>query len=118
VLLWAAEGRLRGEARDVIEREADAVFVSAASVWEVEIKRSLKRLRAPEDLLGLLDESGFARLPITLEHARGAGRLPGLHADPFDRMLVAQARMEAMTFATPDQALERYGVPILEVARG
>lgn len=102
----------------MIEQTAEAVFVSAATVWEIEIKRALGRLRAPEDLLGLIDESGFERLAITLEHAREAGRLPPLHADPFDRMLVAQARMEGMTLASADQAMARYGLPILAVARG
>jgi PIN domain nuclease of toxin-antitoxin system len=93
------------------------VFVSAASVWEIEIKRALGRLRAPAELLELIDASGFQRLPISLEHAREAGRLAPLHSDPFDRMLVAQARVEAITLASADQALARYGVPVLGVAR-
>ena len=102
----------------MIEETAEAVFVSAATVWEIEIKRALGRLRAPQEVLELIEESGFERLPITLEHARDAGRLPQLHADPFDRMLVAQARAEGMTLATADHTLARYGVPVLAVARG
>ena len=117
-LLWAADGRLERVAGNVIEETADAVFVSAATVWEIEIKRALDRLRAPEDLLGLIDQSGFERLPITLEHGLEAGRLPPIHADPFDRMLVAQARTEGMTLATADEEMARYGVRILEVSRG
>jgi PIN domain nuclease of toxin-antitoxin system len=117
-LLWAAEGRLAGDARSVVEETAEAVFVSAVTVWEIEIKRALDRLRAPADLLALIDESGFEGLAISLEHAREAGRLAPLHADPFDRMLLAQARIEGMTLATADQAMARYGVPVLEVARG
>jgi PIN domain nuclease of toxin-antitoxin system len=117
-LLWAAEGRLTGDARSAVEETAEAVFVSAVTVWEIEIKRALNRLRAPADLLGLIDDSGFERLAITLEHGREAGRLPPLHTDPFDRMLVAQARMEAMTLATADEAMAGYGVPVLQVARG
>ena len=101
----------------MIEETADAVFVSAVTVWESEIKRALDRLEAPDDLLGLIDESGFEGLPISIEHGREAGRLPPLHADPFDRMLVAQARIEGMTLATADQTMARYGVPVLEVAR-
>jgi PIN domain nuclease of toxin-antitoxin system len=116
-LLWAAEGRLAGPGREAVEKDAEAVFVSAVTVWEIEIKRALGRLRAPAELLELLDESGFERLPISLEHAREAGRLAPLHADPFDRMLVAQARVEAMTLATADDALARYGAPVLGVAR-
>jgi PIN domain nuclease of toxin-antitoxin system len=102
----------------VIEETAEAVFVSAVTVWEIEIKRTLDRLEAPEDLLGLIDESGFEGLPISLQHGREAGRLSPLHSDPFDRMLVAQARIEGMTLATADQAMARYGVPVLEVSRG
>jgi PIN domain nuclease of toxin-antitoxin system len=117
-LLWAAEGRLDGDARTVIESLAEAVFVSAASLWEIEIKRALDRLKAPDDVLGLIDESGFRGLAISPEHGREAGRLPPLHDDPFDRVLIAQALAEGMTIATADEAIARYGVPVLELARG
>jgi PIN domain nuclease of toxin-antitoxin system len=117
-LLWAAEGRLERDARSVIEESAEAVFVSAATVWEIEIKRALNRLRAPENVIGLIDESGFERLAITLEHASEAGRLAPLHPDPFERMLVAQARREGLTLATADEEMARYGIPVLAVARG
>lgn len=92
------------------------MFVSAATIWEIEIKRALDRLRAPEDTARLVDESGFERLAISFEHAREAGRLPLLHGDPFDRMLVAQARLEGMTLATADETIQRYDVPVLNVA--
>lgn len=100
----------------MIEEQAEAVFVSAATVWEIEIKRALDRLRAPQDLAGLVEESGFERLAISFEHAREAGRLPLLHGDPFDRMLIAQARQEGMTLATADARIRRYEVPVLAVA--
>jgi PIN domain nuclease of toxin-antitoxin system len=100
-----------------VEEGAEVVFVSAATIWEIEIKRALGRLRVPDDVLGLVDEAGFERLSITFEHAHEAGRLPMLHADSFDRMLVAQARVENLTLATADEALRRYAVPVLEVAR-
>lgn len=73
-------------------------------------------MRAPEDVAGLVDDSGFERLAISFEHAREAGRLPLLHGDPFDRMLVAQARLEGMTLATADETIGRYDVPVLDVA--
>lgn len=91
------------------------MFVSAATIWEIEIKRARARLQAPEDVLELVEQSGFERLAITFEHAREAGRLPPLHADPFDRMLIAQARLEGMTLATGDEAIWRYDVPVLRV---
>ena len=69
-----------------------------------------------EDAIQLVDESGFERLTISYEHAREAGRLPLLHGDPFDRMLVAQARLEGMMLATADPKIKRYDVPVLDVA--
>jgi PIN domain nuclease of toxin-antitoxin system len=106
---------LDGPAREAIEQGADAVFVSAATIWEIEIKRALGRLRVPDDPAVLVDQSGFDRLPITFEHAREAGRLRPLHPDPFDRMLVAQARLESMTLATADPSIRRYDVSALAV---
>jgi PIN domain nuclease of toxin-antitoxin system len=93
------------------------VYVSAASIWEVEIKRAVGRLRAPEDLTARVDDSGYERLPITFEHAREAGRLPLHHRDPFDRVLVAQARLDGLTLMTADQRLARYDVPIHRASR-
>ena len=114
--MWVAKVRLRDDAREAIEEGAEAVYVSAATIWEIEIKRALDKLRVPEDIAGLVDKSGFKRLAISYEHAREAGRLPLLHGDPFDRMLVAQARLEGLTLATTDAKLKRYDVPILDVA--
>lgn len=116
-LIWAAGGHLEHAARNAIEEGADAVFVSAATVWEIEIKRALDRLRAPEDVAGLVEQSGFQPLAIAFEHAREAGRLPPLHRDPFDRMLVAQARVEGLTLATADEMIRRYEVAVLDVDR-
>ncbi len=117
-LLWAAEGRLATAARRAIEETAEEVLVSSATVWEIEIKRALGRIRAPEGVAELVDESGFERLAIGFEHAREAGRLPPHHGDPFDRVLVAQARVERLTLATGDERIRRYDVPVLDVARG
>lgn len=96
---------------------ADAVFVSAATIWEIEIKRALGKLQAPDDAIQNSDESGYERLPITFEHARQAGKLPPLHGDPFDRLLIAQAGMEKLTLATADSEIKRYNVQVLHVAR-
>jgi PIN domain nuclease of toxin-antitoxin system len=104
-------------AREAIGETADAVYVSAATIWEIEIKRALEKLTAPKDTIKLVDRSNFKRLPISYEHAREAGRLPLLHGDPFDRMLIAQARVEGLTIATADDAIKRYDVPVLSVAR-
>jgi PIN domain nuclease of toxin-antitoxin system len=99
----------------MIEERATDVLVSAVTVWEIEIKRALGRIRAPDNVAGLVDESGFARLPITFEHAREAGRLPLHHGDPFDRMLIAQARVEGLVLATADKAIAHYDIRTLDI---
>lgn len=110
LLLWAvAEPRkLPPAARKRIE-EAD-VFVSAASIWEVSIKVALGKLAAdPAELLAEIEPAGFSLLPVTGEHAAAVARLPPVHADPFDRMLVAQAKTEPLLLLTNDAALADYG---------
>jgi PIN domain nuclease of toxin-antitoxin system len=93
------------------------VFVSAASIWEIEIKQAQGRLTVPADFLALIEQSGFDPLAITFEHAVEAARLPPLHRDPFDRMLVAQARLEHITLASADASIKLYDVETFEVAR-
>jgi PIN domain nuclease of toxin-antitoxin system len=115
VLIWVAKEQLHSDAHKAIEESAEAVFVSAAAIWEIEIKRALDKLQAPNDMIDRVDESGFERLEITYEHARAAGRLPLFHGDPFDRMLIAQASLEGLTLATADAKLKRYNVAVLDV---
>lgn len=91
--------------------------MSAASVWEIEIKRSTGGLEAPADVAKRALEEGFEGLDITIAHALEAGSLPLHHRDPFDRMLVAQARLEGLTLVTADARLSSYEVPIVEVSR-
>ena len=110
LLLWAvAEPRkLPAAARRRIE-EAD-VFVSAASLWEVSIKAALGKLAAdPAEVLAEIEPAGFTLLPITGEHAAAVANLPAVHADPFDRMLVAQAKTEPLLLVTNDAVLAGYG---------
>jgi len=89
------------------------VFVSAASAWEISIKKSLGRLEAPDDLVEQLDRHRFQALAVSIAHALAAGALPRLHDDPFDRMLIAQARIEGLTIVTRDPRFERYAVATL-----
>ena len=113
VFLWWRENSARlGHARRAIA-EADAVFVSAASAWEASIKTALGRLRLPAHFAAGVEESHMLQLPITFQHADEAGSLPAHHADPFDRMLVAQARCEGLTLVTHDRQLEPYDASFL-----
>lgn len=112
--LWAvsAPAKLEASTARAIER-AQLVCVSAASIWEVGIKRAAGRLRAPWPLDDVVARSGFTMLDITMDHATAAADLPLHHADPFDRMLIAQAHTERLTLVTRDEQLAAYRVPIL-----
>ena len=108
---WGDDPRLGSSARTRIEEPANTVFVSIASVWEIAIKMPLGRLRMPLDRVrSLITESGFVTLGIHLPHALGVADLPDHHRDPFDRMLVTQARIEDLTLVTRDPAISRYDV--------
>ena len=115
ILLWwlADSAKMKDEAHSAISDGANTVWVSAASAWEISIKRALGKLKAPPDLEGAVSRSGFSPLPITLRHADGAGRLPRHHDDPFDRMLIAQASAENLTIITHDARFRPYGVRML-----
>jgi PIN domain nuclease of toxin-antitoxin system len=103
------------EARARIGDPGSSVFVSAATVWEISIKRALGKLEVPSDLLGQLELNRFQPLSITISHANVAGSLPRHHDDPFDRMLVAQAIEEGLVLLTADPRISRYDVEILGV---
>jgi PIN domain nuclease of toxin-antitoxin system len=117
LLLWAAEGgeRLSGKARAVLEAPPGPLFYSPVSVWEVAIKNALGKSGFdvdPFDLAKSLDRAGYFELAVFTKHAVAVGRLPAIHADPFDRLLVAQARAEGMPLLTADRTLARYGDPV------
>lgn len=104
---------LAPEARTAIV-DASAVAVSAASVWEISTKAALGKLRPPvDDVVDALVDWGFDLLPITPTHAWAVGRLPLLHRDPFDRMLVVQAQLEGLTIVTRDPGITQYQVSAL-----
>lgn len=119
-LLWWKQGsrKLGPRARRAIERDAATVRVSAASAWEIAIKSRTGRLRLAEPLHrwmpdGLLRD-GFLLLSITVEHAVAVASLPDHHDDPFDRLLIAQARGDGLTVVTSDAAFDAYDVPVLD----
>jgi PIN domain nuclease of toxin-antitoxin system len=115
VLLWIAAGEdvLGPASKTAISDGRNLVFASAASAWEIAIKSRLGKLEAPTDYLAMLAHYRFLPLDVTSEHALAVRDLPDLHRDPFDRMLVAQAREEGLTIVTHDRAVRQYDVPTL-----
>ena len=114
ILLWWLDNdpALPEWAASAIADPQHAAIVSAASVWEISIKQANGRLDAPVDLLATIADD-FATLPMTAGHAMAAGRLPPHHADPFDRMLIAQARVEGLTLVSVDRRFADYDVALL-----
>ena len=114
-LLWSVgdDQRLSPTVHELLESGAIATYVSAASIWEIEIKQAAGKLQAPENLLEAVAKANFIELGITFVHARTAGTLPPHHRDPFDRMIVAQARSEGFTVITRDARIAAYDVPVL-----
>ena len=115
ILLWwlADDPSLPPLAADAIANRDVDVIVSAATAWEIAVKRAAGRLEAPDDLLGALEANDFGSLSITVAHALAAGSLPQHHSDPFDRMLIAQAQTEELTLITVDRRFPEYDVDLL-----
>ncbi|GGL89500.1 type II toxin-antitoxin system VapC family toxin [Nakamurella endophytica] len=115
VVLWwlADDDRLGAGARAAIGSAGTAAAVSAASAWEMSIKAASGKLRLPAGLDSHLGEQGFDELPVTVADGLAAGALPRHHDDPFDRMLIAQARRRDLTVVTADARFEDYDVRLL-----
>lgn len=114
--LWwlAGDEALSRKSREGIETEAEAVFVSAASVWEISTKHRLGKLPGASAIVGAMAETiesqGFMGLAIGVRHGQAAGALPGPHRDPFDRMLIAQAILDDLVLVSNERAFDAYGV--------
>ena len=114
--LWwlAGNPRLSGAARRAIEDDANTIFVSAVSAWEIATKHRIGKLPQAEavalDVTGAIAGQGFEALAITVDDAERAGRLPGLHRDPFDRVLIAQALARDLAVVSVDRTFDGYGV--------
>jgi PIN domain nuclease of toxin-antitoxin system len=113
VIWWSQHSRRLSASTRRLIAETDDVFVSAASEWEVSIKVALGKLKVPGPLMEVVTSSGFVPLPITFAHAEAVRRLPQLHSDPFDRMLVAQALVEGLHVVSGDRVLAKYAVELL-----
>ena len=114
--LWWLDGdrRLSRKVRALIGDEGNVVLVSAASAWEISTKARLGKLPGAvdvaADIAGSVAAQNFSALDITILHAQRAGRLPGEHRDPFDRMLAAQAQLEDLPIVSDDRVFDEYGV--------
>lgn len=122
LICWSVSSRRLGrQARELISIPQNSIWVSAASIWEICIKTSLRRPEVSGVLQGRipkdLERHGFRDLPITVRHAIAVRDLPLLHRDPFDRMLIAQARCEDLTLLTADAAVTAYDVRTIDAAR-
>ena len=117
IFLWSVMGNpaLKAPVRRMME-EADQVYVSAASIWEIAIKARLGKIEADADaLVDEIDQVGFLDLPVRLKHAAGVAKLPLYHTDPFDRLLIAQAIAEPLKLLTVDTVLAQYSDMVMVV---
>jgi PIN domain nuclease of toxin-antitoxin system len=120
VLLWAASEpqRLSAKARTLLLDPVNQLVFSAASLWEISIKSSLDRTGFKVDarrLWRMLLVNGYRELPVTSEHSVAVNELPALHKDPFDRILVAQARVEGLLLLTSDKIVAKYGEGVRKI---
>lgn len=116
VVLWWLEDNpaLSDDVKDTIDIQR-SIYVSAVVPWEITIKQSVGKLEGPSGLQQAVNDRGFRELPVTFEHAMGVGLLPHHHKDPFDRLLIAQARHEQLTLVTHDEKINWYEVTTLVV---
>ncbi len=119
VLLWwlADDPALGPVARSLISDAENAVYVSAATSWEISIKKKKGLLEAPAEISGIVEDEGFDQLDISFFHAEKAGELEEIHRDPFDRMMVAQAQVEGLEIVTADRNIPKYAVKVIDAGK-
>ena len=115
---WGGEAHLLSPVvRALLADDRNRLFLSMASIWEMQIKNQLGKLAFSLPLAGLIarqyEENGLEILPITLPHIYALTELPPLHRDPFDRLIIAQARVENMTILSVDEIMREYPVPVI-----
>ncbi|BEN62493.1 MAG: type II toxin-antitoxin system VapC family toxin [Serratia marcescens] len=118
-LLWwlIDDACLGANAKRQIADPGNAVYVSAASIWEISIKQAQGKLALPEDIFAIIEAEDFLSLPMDAFHCQQAGQLPPYHQDPFDRMLIAQAQAEGLTLISADAVFPQYGVRVADARR-
>jgi PIN domain nuclease of toxin-antitoxin system len=115
ILIWwlSEASRLSQTEIDLITDSDNFIFVSAATAWEIAVKKMIGKLEAPDDLPAALAVNNFLELPITIEHSQKLYQLPLHHNDPFDRIMIAQAISEDLTFMTRDAKIALYDIRIV-----
>lgn len=113
LLWWLAEKELSKNAFNIISDPKNTLFVSAATTWEITIKKGLGKLEAPDDIEDALLKNRFESLPIRMKHTLEIANLPSIHSDPFDRMIIAQAKVEGLTILSRDEHIRRYDVSLV-----
>ncbi|MCX6545071.1 MAG: type II toxin-antitoxin system VapC family toxin [Acidobacteria bacterium] len=114
VIWWLADDpNLTDKQRRAIQDRRNTCYVSAATVWEISIKQALGKLVIDSDYLDRLRSEGFVELPVSWKHSQAAQNLPPHHRDPFDRLLVAQARMEGMCLVSGDEIVRKYDLTVI-----
>lgn len=117
-LWWNADDPALGSrARKAIADPDNFVYVSAATAWEIAVKREAGKLKAPGEIAAWIRDDGFSDIAIEIEHAIASAELPKLHRDPFDRLLIAQARLEDLTLVTSDVQIVKYDVETLDASK-
>lgn len=115
LLWWLSDPKaLSKKAYDIIADGSNTVYLSAASAWEMAIKKRLGRLDFPSNLDEVLRKDSIEILPIGLDHALGVSDLPTHHQDPFDRMLISQSKIEGLTLITRDKLIFKYDVKVVK----
>ena len=116
VLLWWLDDNpsLLEKGRRAIANSQNLIVLSAVVIWEIRIKQALGKLAIAPTFYDVVKKEGFAMLSITSDHAYAVGDLPMHHRDPFDRMIIAQAKLEGLTVVTHDTVFMKYGIPVLD----
>jgi PIN domain nuclease of toxin-antitoxin system len=116
ILLWWLEDskKLSSEVREVFLDGGSEIFVSVVSLWEIMIKKQLGKITFPHDDLALMiKEEGLVELQLQARHIGFLQKIPPIHSDPFDRMLIAQSKAEKLTFITHDKTIWQYDAKIM-----
>lgn len=117
ILWWLSEpDKISKKIKHVIDDRHNKIFLSSVSFWEMAIKQSLGRLTIPKNVLEVLASEGFEMLPLTPEEGLSVSDLPFIHNDPFDRMLIIQAKMNNLVFITQDSKISEYPVVTLHAS--